>query len=100
MIVTAMSKLNSRSVILSLITKRNTYTRLSSTIGSKSDCRSLLLVLSQPLSHTFMVIDHEISYMVIILLPLIQEGSLTSKILCTKCWVTTQSSCPGKSVVR
>ena len=41
-------------------------------------------------SNTFVEIDHEIISMVILLLPLIQEGllSVTSEIMCTKYWLT------------
>ena len=41
-------------------------------------------------SHTYMEIDHEIISMVILLLPLIQEGlmSLTRENMCTKNWLT------------
>ena len=41
-------------------------------------------------SHTFVEIDHEITSMVILLFPLIQEGllSVTSESLCTKYWLT------------
>ena len=40
--------------------------------------------------HTFMEVDHEIFSIVILLLPLIQEGlvSVTSKSMCTKYWLT------------
>ena len=42
------------------------------------------------LSHTFVEIDHEIVSMVILLLPLIQEGllSLTRESMCRKYWLT------------
>ena len=41
-------------------------------------------------SHTFVEIDHEMISMVILLLPLIQEGllSVTSESMCTKYWLT------------
>ena len=41
-------------------------------------------------SHIFVEIDHEIISMVILLLPLIQEGllSVTSESMCTKYWLT------------
>ena len=55
------------------------------------------------LSHTFMEMDHEIFSMVILPLPLIQEGllSVTSESMCTKYWLTTLLSLPRKkSVIR
>ena len=41
-------------------------------------------------SHTFVEIGHEIISTTILLLPLIQEGllSVTSKIMCTKYWLS------------
>ena len=41
-------------------------------------------------SHTFVEIDHEIFSMVILLLPLIQEGlvSVTRESMCMKYWLT------------
>ena len=41
-------------------------------------------------SHTFVEIDHEIIFTVILLFPLIQEGlvSVTSESMCTKYWLT------------
>ena len=54
-------------------------------------------------SHTFIEIDCEIISTVILLPLLIQEGllSVTSQLMCTKYWLTTNSqACPGKSVVR
>ena len=49
-------------------------------------------------SHTFVEIDHEIISMVILLLPLIQEGllSVTRESMCMKNWLSTT----GKIVVR
>ena len=40
--------------------------------------------------HTFVKIEREIFSMVILLLPLIQEGllSVTSDSMCTECWLT------------
>ena len=51
-------------------------------------------------SHTFVEIDHEIISMVILLLPLILEGllSVTGESMCTKYWLTTQSSLHRKKV--
>ena len=42
-------------------------------------------------SHTLVEIDHEIIYIIILFLPLIQEGllSVTSESMCTKYWLTT-----------
>ena len=41
-------------------------------------------------SHTFVEIDYEIFYMVILLLSLIEEGlvSVTSESMCTRYWLT------------
>ena len=53
--------------------------------------------------YTFVVIDHEITSTVILLLRLIQEGllSVISQSMCTKYWLTTESSLPReKNVVR
>ena len=43
-------------------------------------------ILARP--HTFVEIDHEIFSVIILLLPLIQEGllSVTSESMCTKYW--------------
>ena len=51
-------------------------------------------------SHTLVEIDHEIISMVILLLPLIQEGLLSavSESLCTKYWLTAKSSLSRKKV--
>ena len=47
--------------------------------------------------HTSMEINHEIISTVILLLPLIQEGlSVTSESMCSKYWLTAQSSLPRK----
>ena len=53
-------------------------------------------------SHTFVEIGHEIISIVILLLPLIQEGLLTvtSKSMCSKYWLTPKSSLTNKRVVR
>ena len=52
--------------------------------------------------HTFMETDREIYSMVILPLPLIQEGllSVTSESMCTKYWLTVYESLPRKSLVR
>ena len=49
-------------------------------------------------SHTFMEIDREIISMVILLLPLIQEGllSVTIKSMCMEYWLTASSGLPRK----
>ena len=61
-----------------------------SAVGSKSNCRSKGCEFPPSLSHTFVDIDHEIISMVILLLPLIQEGllSVTHESMCTKYWLT------------
>ena len=43
-------------------------------------------------THTFMEIDHEITSMIILLLPLIHEGllSVTRESMCTKYWLCTK----------
>ena len=53
-------------------------------------------------SHTLVEIGHEIFFLVILLLPLIQEGlvSVTRESMYTKYWLTASQACPGKSVVR
>ena len=52
--------------------------------------------------HTFMEIDREIFSMVILLLPLIQEGplSVTSESMCTEYLLVAHSKLYMKSVVR
>ena len=59
----------------------------------KSNCRS-----KECEFNTFLETDHEIISMVILLLPLIQEGllSVTSENMCTKDWLTAKSSLPRK----
>ena len=54
-------------------------------------------------SYTSIEIDHEIIYMVFLLLPLIKEGllSLTRESMCAKYWLNTKSRLPlKKNVVR
>ena len=48
--------------------------RLCRGIGSESDCRSRVMSLIPAWSYTLVEIDREIFSMVILLLPLIQEG--------------------------
>ena len=62
-----------------------------------SDGTSRDQVFQSQLDHiTFVDIDCEIIYAVILHLPLIQEGqlSVTDKNICTKYWLTTQRSKP------
>ena len=59
-----------------------------STVGSKSDCRSRGCEFYHGPVPSFLELDHEIFSMVILLLPLIQDGLLS---------VTRESqACPGK----
>ena len=53
------------------------------------DCRSGVASSIPARYHTFMEIYNEIIFMVILLLPLIQEGllSVTSDSMCTKYWL-------------
>ena len=57
------------------------FTEHTSAVSSESNCESDL---------DFVEIDHEIISMVILILPLIQEGllSVTSERMCTKYWLT------------
>ena len=61
------------------------------------------LILAQ--SHTFVEIDNEIFSMIILLLPLIQEGLVSVTKVCahesmfTKYWLTAKSSLPRKKSV-
>ena len=75
-----------------------THTGPCSTIGSEADCRSRVCEFDPARPYTFVGIDNEIFYMVILLLPLIQEGlvPVTSENMSRKYWLT----CLGKSVVR
>ena len=51
-------------------------------------------------SHTLRDIDHEIISMVILLLPLIQEGLSVTKIKYRSAGQLLSQACPGKSVAR
>ena len=65
------------------------YCQVSSTVSSDADCSSTDVSLIPAQSHTLVEIDNEIISMVILLLPLIQEGlmSVTRESLCTKYWL-------------
>ena len=71
---------------LHLINKPGPVARLVASQTADPGVVSLILAWS----HTFVVIDHEIISMVILLLPQNQEGmlSVTSKSMCTKYWLT------------
>ena len=59
---------------------------LHSAVGSESDCRSRNYEFESQLGHiTFVEIDHEIIFVVILSLPLLQEGqlSVTDVSMCT-----------------
>ena len=73
--------------------------QLSSVVGRASVAQSTVITDQGVMSliptrpHTFVLIDHEIFSLVILLLPLIQEGLLLVKnqSMCTKYWLTAQS---------
>ena len=67
----------------------------SSTVGSEFDCRSRGGVFHPVPSLTFVEIDHEIISMVILLLPLIQDGllSVTSEVLVNRLVNLAQEKC-------
>ena len=88
-----------------LIKSKQSVTGPRSTVGNvsvyrcESNCRSRVASLTSARSHTFVEIDHEIIYMVILLpsaVSFMKGCSVTSERMCTNYWLTACSRLPRK----
>ena len=81
-----MKWIDNNDFLIGLFIQRSIYTGPCSAVSCESNCRFRDRDFIQTQSHTFAGI--ELISMVILLLPLIQEGllSVTCEIMCTKYW--------------